>query len=663
MTTNGVNDVLRHLRMLFSKEDGETLHQATTQFFPAIIYLYDAGENKLKFLNEHKISELLGYTTDEIRELGHDVTKMVFKDDMEQVKKEMEKFNVLQDDEDHSYYSRLNHKEGDWRYYCTRGIIARRNEEGAPSSLIFMAEDVTEKIKAEEEVAALKKLFDDTQDLLDFGSWSIDTSIDKLYWTDGMYNLLDYKKADVGSDISMDFYMKHLSDNDAHELKRLIDNAITNKTEFEYRYTVKTNSGKEKIVSTKGRPVVNSNGNVIQLLGITRDITRQTKINRDLVHYREMIMEKEEFLNQGTWETDVKTGETTWSKGMYNLFGYTPEQRERIAVTNELHFSHMSEENVIKSKESWKDILEHKDNYIREATIISADGKVKRLETYGKVLRDNLGNAEKVIGTTRDVTRLHEYERSLEEKIKELHRSNTELEEFAYVASHDLQEPLRKLSTFSERLQAKFSDKLGKDGIVYLDRIIAATENMRVLIENLLEFSRTARSGRHFVSMDMTKIIDEVKADLELKIEESGTEIRSTQLPIIEIIPPQIKQLFTNLLSNSIKFKKKGEHSIIDITAVALSTAEAKAYNLKVEKPYYKILVEDNGIGFEKEYSERIFQIFQRLHGKAEYPGSGIGLAICKKIVENHNGIISATGDLGKGAVFTVVLPQTQTQS
>ncbi|MEJ7768177.1 MAG: ATP-binding protein, partial [Chitinophagaceae bacterium] len=528
-------------------------------------------------------------------------------------------------------------------------------------SMIFIAEDITEKFKNDEEVSALKNLIDDTEDLLLFGSWSWNLKIDKVYWTDGMNKLLNYKKADVEAEVSNEFYMNHVSSQDAAALKDIMKKAIENKTDFEYKYTLITRKNEQKLVSTKGKIILSPAGEVTKVVGITRDITKQTKINKDLLHYQEMIMEKEEFLNQGSWETNIRDGFTNWSRGMYHLFGYDPaEYMGVLEINNQLHFKHMSETEIQRSKEDWNNIIENLDSYTREATIIAKDGVNKRLETYGKVIRDANGIAEKVIGTTRDVTRLREYERSLEEKIRELNRSNTELEEFAYIASHDLQEPLRKLTTFSERLQFKFQNALGKDGMLYLERIVAATANMRTLIDNLLEFSRTARSNKHFTNANLNDLLDGVKSDLELKIEETGAKIDTDTLPTLDVIPSQIKQLFDNLISNSIKFRNSDRKSTIVITCRKLSRPEINTYKLRPEKVYFMIAVEDNGIGFEKEYEERIFQIFQRLHGKSEYPGSGIGLAICKKIVDNHNGLIFASGKPGYGSVFTIILPENQ---
>jgi signal transduction histidine kinase len=209
-------------------------------------------------------------------------------------------------------------------------------------------------------------------------------------------------------------------------------------------------------------------------------------------------------------------------------------------------------------------------------------------------------------------------------------------------------------------LQLKYSDKLGADGGLYLERIVAATGNMRTLIENLLEFSRTAKSGTFFSKANLSDLLKEVKADLELKIEETGTIIIDTPLPAMEVVPTQIKQLFDNLLSNSIKFRNEKTAPEIRIESHVLNADEKNKHNLRPDKKYFNIEIKDNGIGFEKEYSERIFQIFQRLHGKSQYAGSGIGLAICKKIVENHNGIIFADGNVGNGAVFSIILPEIQ---
>jgi light-regulated signal transduction histidine kinase (bacteriophytochrome) len=253
------------------------------------------------------------------------------------------------------------------------------------------------------------------------------------------------------------------------------------------------------------------------------------------------------------------------------------------------------------------------------------------------------------------------FQKILENKVKELDRSNKELEEFAYIASHDLQEPLRKITSFSERLKEKLPANLEPDVQLYLNRMLAATDNMRTLIDNLLEFSRTSRISEPFARVDLNNVISEVKADLELKIEETNTKIESVVLPVVHAIPMQMRQLFTNLFTNAIKFKRANTNPEIHITCNELTGEELESHHLRHNTKHYKIVVRDEGIGFDQEFAMKIFQIFQRLHGKAEYPGSGIGLAICKKIVENHNGRIYAESEPGKGAAFVIILPESQT--
>lgn len=253
------------------------------------------------------------------------------------------------------------------------------------------------------------------------------------------------------------------------------------------------------------------------------------------------------------------------------------------------------------------------------------------------------------------------FQKILENKVRELDRSNKELEEFAYIASHDLQEPLRKITSFSERLKEKLPANLEPDVQLYLNRMLAATDNMRTLIDNLLEFSRTSRISEPFSRIDLNNVISEVKADLELKIEETSTKIDSDVLPVIDAIPMQMRQLFTNLFTNAIKFRQANTNPEIEIRYQVLPEEDVENDHLRQGTQYYRIIVRDHGIGFDQEFSMKIFQIFQRLHGKAEYPGSGIGLAICKKIVDNHNGRIYAESEAGKGAEFVIILPESQT--
>jgi light-regulated signal transduction histidine kinase (bacteriophytochrome) len=251
--------------------------------------------------------------------------------------------------------------------------------------------------------------------------------------------------------------------------------------------------------------------------------------------------------------------------------------------------------------------------------------------------------------------------RALKRHIRQLYKSNKELEEFAYIASHDLQEPLRKIAMFGEQLRLKLGNLPDQESKLLLSRILASSASMKSLIDHLLEFSKVTPGTNNFSELDLHSLLNQVIDDLELKIEETQSRITvKGVLPTIEAVPSEMKQLFTNLVLNSIKFKKNEIPPAIEISVRKLTKEEKKMHHFQSSRTFYKIDILDNGIGFNEEYSNKIFQIFQRLHSKTEYPGTGIGLAICKKIVENHNGLIFAHGVPDEGATFTIVLPEKQ---
>jgi signal transduction histidine kinase len=259
-------------------------------------------------------------------------------------------------------------------------------------------------------------------------------------------------------------------------------------------------------------------------------------------------------------------------------------------------------------------------------------------------------------------TRMKSYQRDLQQNISLLNKTNQELEQFAYVASHDLQEPLRKISTFSDRLQMKYKEQLPPDANQLIERMVSAVSRMRVLINDLLIFSRAGRiTPESITPVNMNKLLQEVLSDLEVTLEEKNVQVKYDQLPVIEGSDTSFHQLFQNLLANSIKFASPQRTLEINIHHQILTGKElGVAKESLANEAFCRISVDDNGIGFEQAYAERIFLIFQRLHGISEYSGTGIGLAICKKIVDSHNGYIHAYGEPDKGTTFVIVLPLKQ---
>lgn len=252
-----------------------------------------------------------------------------------------------------------------------------------------------------------------------------------------------------------------------------------------------------------------------------------------------------------------------------------------------------------------------------------------------------------------------------EKRAIELSTANKELQSFTYVSSHDLQEPLRKIQMLSTRILEKENERLSSYGKDYFNRIQIAASRMQKLIEDLLAFSRLNTDERAFEKIDLNTLVNEVKEELKETIDEKKATINDEVLGKISVIPFQFRQLLFNLIGNSLKFSKTTIQPIITIKSEVMKGSACIQHDVKllnhtldIQKNYYHISIADNGIGFEPQYNERIFEVFQRLHGKETYKGTGIGLAIVKKIVENHNGIITANGKLNLGATFDIYIPE-----
>jgi light-regulated signal transduction histidine kinase (bacteriophytochrome) len=230
-----------------------------------------------------------------------------------------------------------------------------------------------------------------------------------------------------------------------------------------------------------------------------------------------------------------------------------------------------------------------------------------------------------------------------------LGQSNRELQDFASVASHDLQEPLRKVQTFGDRLKTQCAAALDEQGLDYLNRMMSAARRMQELVQDLLVFSRLNSRPRSFVAVDLGQVTREVLSDLEIRIAESGAQVDIGELPTIDADPMLIRQLLQNLIGNALKFHKKGQPPVVRIRAVPDSGSDSPGM--------CGLSVADEGIGFDEKYLDRIFAVFQRLHGRDEYEGTGVGLAICRKIARRHGGDITASSAPGHGSVFTVTLP------
>jgi two-component system, LuxR family, sensor kinase FixL len=286
------------------------------------------------------------------------------------------------------------------------------------------------------------------------------------------------------------------------------------------------------------------------------------------------------------------------------------------------------------------------------------DGSSVIMEVHAKRIRDASGRAIGLRTFLLDVTQRKRAELALLEQADQLARSNAELEQFAYVASHDLQEPLRKIQAFGDRLKSKSEGGLSPESLDYLTRMQSAAARMQILIQDLLSLSRVASNTKPFAPVDLGEVVRTAISDLEMRIQDAGGRVEVGSLPVIFGDRGQMAQLFQNLIGNGLKFRKPGESPVVTIDSEKI---DGQIEVLPSGAAGWRIAVEDNGIGFDEKYQDRIFQIFQRLHGRNEYEGTGIGLAICRKIVDRHGGAITAHSSPGAGAQFIITLPHITT--
>ena len=427
-----------------------------------------------------------------------------------------------------------------------------------------------------------------------------------------------------------------------------------------------TKDGRLLDISLSISPVKNSKGVIIGASKIARDITAQKRAEQQIRESEQRIKDSEERLRLaveaaeiGLWDLDLTTGLTITSPEYRKIMGYSKEQWPRELF---MQFVHPLERGWVE-RSFQNGLITGSLSY--ETRIIRQDHSERWIRINGTTIYDKKQNPVRMIGTMLDITDQKKANDELEKMVlartsellrsnSALEKSNHELEQFAYIASHDLQEPLRKIQTFADMVKEHLNDSQLTEK--YFNKIYSSAKRMSTLINDVLNYSRLTKTGEQFQKTDLNKVIKDVLADYELLIEQKEAVITYTDLPVIKGIPLQLHQLFANLISNSLKFSEN--KPAINITSTKLLPSEAVNYpQLEENREYVKLVFRDNGIGFEQQYAEQIFIIFQRLNTIRSYSGTGIGLALCKKIVDHHDGVISAKSALDEGAIFTIILP------
>jgi PAS domain S-box-containing protein len=436
------------------------------------------------------------------------------------------------------------------------------------------------------------------------------------------------------------------------------------------RYADKTGSYINAQIT--GNPRYSLQGQFVGYIGIIQDITLQESLKatletlvaertRDLVRKNEELRQSEERYHRMIAEVqdyaiillDQNGIIENWNKGAEKIKGYSAY--EIIGKSFKVFYSDEDQES--KLPERLIDEAKENGRATHEGWRVRKDGA----KFWGSIvitsLHDDNNNLIGFSKVTRDLTEKRNADLELVEKNRELETMNQDLSSFAYVSSHDLQEPLRKIQTFAARISEIEGEKLSEKGKDYFQRMQNAALRMQTLIEDLLSYSRTNTAEKKFEMTDLNQLLKEVQSELAETIDEKKAVIQASPLPILNVIPFQTKQLLSNILSNALKFSKADEPPRINITTDLVKGKNTKNSHVDQNRSYRHIAIRDNGIGFEPEHTQKIFEVFQRLHGRSEYSGTGIGLAICKKIMDNHHGLITAESELDQGATFHLYFP------
>jgi PAS domain S-box-containing protein len=400
------------------------------------------------------------------------------------------------------------------------------------------------------------------------------------------------------------------------------------------------------------------------VIAVATEVTKQVVARQQIEYAEENARLAIESAELGTYDLNSLTGEINVSARFDKIFGYTDSVKDRKTYTSLIHPDDLHE----RERAHQRSIKTGRLHY--EARINRMDGATRWIKVIGTVLNDKHGEHVRLLGVIQDITELKEFAEELANKVEErtralkeanqqLERSNEELEQFAYIASHDLQEPLRKIQLFNSILVDQ--PDLNETSRKYIDKVNASAARMAGLIRDLLDYSRLTQKSLQFERTDLNEILKNVFSDYEVLLSQKQANIQVDNLPIIDAIPLQMNQLFFNLVGNALKFTKRNVTPVITITAKDLEEDKKATFkSLNANKTYVEITVKDNGIGFNQEYADKIFTIFQKLNEKSMYGGYGIGLALCRKIIDNHSGVIYAEGNPKEGATFVFILPYNQ---
>ncbi|MDS0474443.1 PAS domain-containing protein [Natrinema sp. 1APR25-10V2] len=525
----------------------------------------------------------------------------------------------------------------DGREWITRAVPIT-DEEGTVFAGMAMIQDVTEQKERERYLRDAKSQLEAATEAGAVGTWELDVQNDEMFVGPSFAQTFDIDPDVAQRGVSLDRFIDAIHEDDRERVVSEIEDAVEACGEYEAEYRVWNADGELRWVVARGRVECNDDGKPITFPGALTDITERKRAELERRRNQEQLETLFEILPVGVVVADADGSLIRANDAAREIWGGDVFDADSVAEYDK-YPAVWAETGEPVAPDDWTmaqvlDGAEVTEPNVYEITAF--DGKQRIIMEYGMPIRDEYGDVSRAVVTLTDITERREYRRKLEE-------SNERLEQFAYAASHDLQEPLRMITSYLQLLENRYGDAFDEDGEEFLEYAVDGAERMREMIDALLEYSRIETRGDPFEPIDLNGILEDVLADLQVRIAESGAEVTVEELPHLEGDASQLRQLFQNLLDNAVTYSGDSPPSI----RVSADRRDGE----------WVISVEDDGIGIDPDDQERVFTVFDRLHSREEYDGTGIGLALCERIVERHGGEIWLESEPGEGATFSFTLP------
>nr|WP_198999789.1 PAS domain S-box protein [Flavobacterium sp. ASV13] len=548
------------------------------------------------------------------------------------------------------------------KFYLDYQYTPLLEKEGNPSGVMVTVNDVTSKVEARKKVEDAEERARLAAEIAEIATWDLNVPTQELIYSENLVTIFGHDKA-------LKLTRPEIKEQMHPDDKQIVEEAykMALKTSI-YKYESRIIKPDNSIswIRAHGKIFFDENKKPVKMLGTVMDITDEKNNQETLIKSEQKFRLLADSMPQHIWTSDPLGNLNYFNQSVYTYSGIPIEE---ITKKGWLQIVHPEDREA--NVNAWMEAVKTGKDFLLEHRFRRYDGEYRWQLSRAIAQKDAQGKIQMWVGTSTDIHDQKNFTNQLEKEVferteqleiknRDLINMNIELQSFAYISSHDLQEPLRKIQTFASRLSDLDEQNISAKAKTYLNRIEFSAKRMQTLIQDLLEYSRTNSAERVFVKTNMDDIAEEIKSDFSERIEEKNAQIIFYPLGQATIIPFQIRQLLHNLVGNALKFSRKEVDPVVEIKAKRIRGTRIKQEINYPDKMYYHLQVSDNGIGFDPEYKDRIFEVFQRLNTENEFAGTGIGLAIVKKIVENHKGIITARGEKDKGATFDIYIPVIQ---